>query len=92
MTYFLDSNFLIDAKNLHFPINRNPDFWCWLVQLGQSGLLRIPEAVHDEVNRGNDDLVEWVNIHQEIFFCKTRFQVQSATPSPWVLASSKKTS
>lgn len=71
MTYFLDSNFLIDAKNLHFPINRNPDFWCWLVQLGQSGLLRIPEAVHDEVNRGNDDLVEWVNIHQEIFFCKT---------------------
>ena len=70
MTYDLDSNFLIDAKNLHFPINRNPDFWCWLVRLGQRGLLRIPEAVHDEVNRGNDDLVEWVNIHQEIFFCK----------------------
>lgn len=28
----------------------------------------------------------------KVGFYKTRFQVQSATPSPWVLASSKKTS
>lgn len=70
MTYFLDANFLIDAKNLHFPIDGKPEFWNWLVQLGKDGLLKIPEAVHDEVVRGNDDLVEWINKHQKTFFCK----------------------
>lgn len=71
MTYFLDSNFLIDAKNLHFPIDGKPEFWNWLIHLGKNGILRIPETVHAEVTRGNDDLVEWVNTHQKIFFCNT---------------------
>jgi hypothetical protein len=72
MTYFLDSNFLIDAKNLHFPMDRKPEFWSWLVQLGNDGILGIPEAVHKEVTRGNDDLVEWVNRHQMIFYAKQK--------------------
>ena len=71
MTYFLDSNFLIDAKNWYFPLDVKPEFWSWLLRLGKEGILRIPEAVHNEVARGNDDLVDWVNAYQEIFFCKT---------------------
>jgi len=71
MTYFLDSNFLIDAKNLHFSIDGKPEFWGWLLRLGKEGILRIPEEVYKEVTRGNDDLVDWVNTHHETFFCKT---------------------
>jgi hypothetical protein len=58
MTYFLDSNFLIDAKNLHFSIDGKPEFWGWLLRLGKEGILRIPEEVYKEVTRGNDDLVD----------------------------------
>ncbi len=71
MIYFLDSNFLIDAKNLHFPLDGKPDFWNWLLVLGKDGILRIPEAVYEEVTRGNDDLVEWVKTHKDIFHCNT---------------------
>lgn len=77
MKYFLDSNFLIDAKNLYFPFDGKPEFWAWLLQLGKKGVLRIPQVVHDEITRGNDDLVDWVKVHQSIFFCKTEECVYS---------------
>jgi hypothetical protein len=67
----LDSNFLIDAKNLHFPLDRKPEFWNWLLLLGKNGVLKIPEAVHQEMARGNDELASWVDTHQNIFHCRT---------------------
>ena len=49
-------------------------------------------AVVDYLSSKNDNIVvvDTDSTIPDVF--KTRFQVQSATPSPWVLASSKKTS
>ena len=72
MIYFLDTNFLISAKNWHFPFSAKPDFWLWLLALGKSGTVKIPETVHSEVNHGQDELVDWINANKDIFQCKTQ--------------------
>jgi len=69
--YFLDTCILVHAKNLHFPLSEKSGFWGWLLKLGMDGTVRIPEYVFKEVNRGKDDLVDWMNIHKDIFLCKT---------------------
>lgn len=71
MIYFLDTCILVHAKNLHFPLDGNLGFWAWLLKLGQEGTVKIPEYVSKEVNRGNDDLVDWMNTHKDIFLSKT---------------------
>ena len=45
------------------------------------------------IERYHQDVIELISLVGEYGIKQiTRFQVQSATPSPWVLASSKKTS
>jgi len=77
MIYFLDSNFLIDAKNWHFPLDKRLDFWKWLLSLGQKDILKIPESVYEEINRGNDELVNWINENKNTFLCKKVECIQS---------------
>ena len=66
---------------------KNPEWFIW-VQV--AGVIIIPIVLslallcqNNKNNKNNEKLRG---------FKFTRFQVQSATPSPWVLASSKKTS
>jgi len=67
--YFLDTNVLIDADQLHFSIRERRDYWNWLLSLGKKGQLKIPKSVYDEVNAG--DLANWLKAHKDVFFCKT---------------------
>lgn len=36
------------------------DYWDILSQLGQKGLIFLPQAVFDEISKTDDDLLEWV--------------------------------
>ena len=58
--HLLDSNVLIDANRDYYPISRVPEFWCWLVDLGARGLVKIPLEMFEEIKDGDDDLGEWI--------------------------------
>lgn len=59
MLYLLDANVLIDANRDYYPLERVPEFWDWLVHLGDQGEAKIPLEVHEEIKDGNDVLATW---------------------------------
>ena len=63
--YILDTNFFIDANKFHLPIEQNADFWGWIVSLAEDSTISIPQAVCEELLKGNDDLAKWVDEHKE---------------------------
>lgn len=62
MLYLLDANVLIDANRDYYPVLRVPEFWDWLVHLGNRGEVKIPIEIVEEVLQGNDDLVRWIKL------------------------------
>jgi hypothetical protein len=59
MLYLLDANVLVTAKNGYYGMDMVPQFWTWLIQMGQEGRLKIPKEIFTEITDGNDDLAEW---------------------------------
>ena len=49
MTYLLDANVFISAKNLHYGLDFCPAFWDWLVAGNESERVFSIEKVGDEV-------------------------------------------
>ncbi|ADE86664.1 DUF4411 family protein [Rhodobacter capsulatus] len=60
MIYLLDANTLIRANADYYPIERIPQFWDWLIGCGQTGLVKIPNEIADEVTAGRDDVADWL--------------------------------
>jgi hypothetical protein len=58
--YILDANVLIRAHREYYPPHRVPEFWDWLVYIGEQGLAKIPIECHEEIAEGNDWLSDWV--------------------------------
>lgn len=61
MAYLLDSNVFIQAKNEYYGFNICPGFWQWLLEQNADGVVYSVDKVHQELNVGNDPLVEWIN-------------------------------
>lgn len=59
MSYLLDANVFIQAKNLHYGLDFCPAFWEWLVQKGGDGTVFSIDKVSDELDAGSDDLTHW---------------------------------
>lgn len=62
MLYLLDANVLITANNTYYAIDQVPEFWEWMVHLGENGLIKMPLEIIEEVRAGNketDRLVKW---------------------------------
>ena len=55
MIYLLDANVLIDANRDYYPFGRVPEFWEWLAHVGESGHVKIPIEVYEEVKDERDD-------------------------------------
>ena len=70
--FIIDSNILIEAKRVHFPLAPKHPFWDWLVELGERGEIKIPEAVYKELEVGKDELSEWLENHKSLFFIPER--------------------
>jgi hypothetical protein len=47
--HLLDANVVITAHNLYYPINRVPEFWEWLVHMGNTNRLKIPVEILEEI-------------------------------------------
>ena len=60
MLYLIDANVLIDANRDYYPIARVPQFWDWLVVMGQQGRVKVPLEIYEEIIVGNDALTSWL--------------------------------
>ena len=71
MLYLLDANVLIDANRDYYPIERVPEFWDWLVAMGELGRVKIPQEFYEEIilpptrPEQPDPLVDWLQKHKE---------------------------
>jgi len=57
--HLLDANVLIDAHRDYYPMDRVPEFWRWLENLGTRSMAKIPAEILDELKVGKDDLASW---------------------------------
>lgn len=60
MTYLLDANVFIQAKNLHYGLDFCPAFWEWLEVNGAAGRVLTIDKVANEIAAGDDELTEWM--------------------------------
>ena len=65
MLYLLDANVPIDANRDYYPIDRVPEFWEWLLKLGDAGQVKIPQEIHEEIVSGTDAVAQWVREHAD---------------------------
>ena len=70
MSYLLDSDVFIQAKNLHYGLDFCPAFWEWLVTHNAAGLVFSTEKVGDEIEAGADELSSWAVSRGPGFFVK----------------------
>ena len=60
MLYLVDANVLIDAHRDYYPMERVPEFWDWLLYQGETGAVKIPAEIYEEIVEGNGPLVDWL--------------------------------
>ena len=58
--YCIDANVLIQAWDKYYAPDICPSYWDVLNDLGKKGDIFIPELVFEEIEKGEDDLYEWV--------------------------------
>ena len=64
MLHLIDTNVLTVAGRDYYPLDRVPQFWDWLEDMGRNGALKVPLEVYEEVTDGDDDLVVWLKANR----------------------------
>jgi hypothetical protein len=67
MTYLLDSNVFIQAKNLHYGFDFCPAFWDWIDRGHTDAALFSIDKVRDELIGGADELATWAQQRSAFF-------------------------
>lgn len=85
MSYLLDANVFIQAKNLHYGLDFCPAFWEWLTNNNERGRVFSIDKVADELAAGADELNDWARQHGNGLFLKTTPQIamQFGAISEW---------
>ncbi|MGD9598656.1 MAG: DUF4411 family protein [Steroidobacteraceae bacterium] len=71
MSYLLDANVFISAKNLHYGLDFCPAFWEWLIHGANTRAVFSIDKVADELEAVADELTEWACGPGETLFRKT---------------------
>ncbi|MBI1290460.1 DUF4411 family protein [bacterium] len=77
MSYLLDTNVLIAAKNLHYGFDFCPAFWEWLDAQNRKGKVHSVEKVRFEIEGREDVLADWIRGKEERFFVSPDSQTSS---------------
>lgn len=87
MTYLLDANVFIQAKNLHYGMDFCPAFWDWLIEKNEEEHVFSIEKVADELVSGYDELSDWAAQKGRKFFLPPDEKVLVALQqvSEWVI-------
>jgi len=85
VSYLLDANVFIQAKNLHYGLDFCPAFWEWLANNNERGRVFSIDKVADELAAGADELNDWAREHGSGLFLKTTPQIamQFGATSEW---------
>jgi len=67
MTYLLDTNTLIEAKNRYYRMTVCPAYWSWVQRSHGAGIVSSIEPVGAELKRGNDELAVWAESQDGLF-------------------------
>ncbi|MDR1276219.1 MAG: DUF4411 family protein [Candidatus Accumulibacter sp.] len=86
MSYLLDANVFIQAKNLHYGLDFCPAFWQWLIDNNASGQVLSIDKISDEIAAGTDELTDWAKQHGKELFRATdaAAAAQFGRVSAWV--------
>lgn len=68
VTYLLDTDVFIGAKNLHYGFELCPGFWEWLAKSHAAGKVFSVEKVGAELLAGDDELPQWARERGPAFF------------------------
>jgi len=68
MSYLLDANVFIEAKNRYYGFDICPAFWEWIIAKNVAGRVFSIEAVGNELRAGTDQLAEWAAARGADFF------------------------
>jgi hypothetical protein len=63
MLYRLDANVLITANSTYYPIDQVPEYWSWIQYQAESGNVKIPFQILEEILAGRkekDPLLDWI--------------------------------
>lgn len=71
MSYLLDANVFMSAKNLYYGLDFCPAFWEWLVHNGHTGKVFSIDKVADEIQAGQDELTAWAGSEGQALFRRT---------------------
>jgi len=87
MTYLLDANVFIQAKNLHYGLDFCPAFWNWLIEKNAEGRVFSIDKVADEIAAGADELTLWMREQDDGLFRQTHPLVvaEFGKVSSWVM-------
>lgn len=94
MSFLLDTNIFITAKN-ELPIDVYPSFWRTLSELASAGLFKSIKKVENEIRKGQDDLVDWIdgNLPDDFFIKEDTGTLASlGVMTQWVMANGVYTS
>jgi hypothetical protein len=64
--HLLDANVLITAHNSYYSLEQVPQFWAWIREKGEAGLIKMPREIFEEIKDGSSDeqadlLYGWVS-------------------------------
>ncbi|MDE0140847.1 MAG: DUF4411 family protein [Caldilineaceae bacterium] len=83
--YLLDACVLIDANRDYYPIERVPEFWEWLLEMGKLDRIKIPQEFYEEVilppppKERPDPLVEWLKANKNTLVLDEEAVVEQVT-------------
>lgn len=67
MTYLLDTNTFIEAKNRYYTMDICPGYWDWILHANKINVVASIEFVKQELIIGKDTLAKWVEEHPDLF-------------------------
>jgi hypothetical protein len=67
LTYLLDTNTFIEAKNRYYRMPAFPGFWEWIDLQFASGQIQSIQMVFEEISRGGDELSDWLKDRKSRF-------------------------
>ena len=94
--YCIDTNILIQAWQKYYSPKICPSYWKVLNDLGEKGVIFLPELVYEEIKKGEDNLFKWLkNSHipiRKIDGIVTNYlkQIYSSNPNHKYLVSSNR--
>jgi hypothetical protein len=58
--YLIDADVIIRAHEDYYPIDRIPQFWVWLLEMANAGIIKTPLQIYNEVAPSGGPLPAWL--------------------------------